>query len=147
MSSVSIGDFQENARKAFDFLTSEFDFVELTVLDVKNRCSVIYVNKTIKVRILVEGIHWGSDTRVAFGHSKFDKFQDYDLLDLAKALEFDQFNIPENQATNQVEQLRIYADLLKEIGSDILIGDLVITKDIEKLREERVRVWNKENKM
>ena len=133
----SIIDFEDKARVAFKFLIYDFGYKELVNSDYANPCSVTYINKKNKVRVVIEGINWGSNARIAFGHVRNDKFQNYDLMDLVSALEFTEYDAEKRKELGQHAQLGFYSELLKNIGNDVLNGNFEICTKIDTIRAAR----------
>lgn len=141
----SIIEFKNEARRVFKFLVSEYGYRELSPPDQANPCSVTFINKANRIRVVAEGISWGSIARISFGHLRADKFQDYDLLDLSKALKFDGLELQKATESDQYVQLEIYSKLLQKIGTDVLKGNLDISGKLDEIQENRARKWNEQN--
>ena len=133
----SIIEFQKAASKAFKFLKHDFHYKELEISDYANPCSVVFINKSYKVRVLIEGINWGSNSRVAFGHIRKDKFQNYDLNDLANALSHETHHKFERGELDQHGQLEVLSKVLKNIGYEVLNGNFSICRKIDEIRIAR----------
>ena len=77
--------FLDQARAAFAFLERDFGFQEepipLAEKPYLNQFAVWYASST--TRIVVEGINWGTNTRVALGRAgSVSQFENYDFGDL-----------------------------------------------------------------
>lgn len=140
-----IEQFQSKAKNEFSFLISDYGFSLLSNTDDLNGCSIVYVKKSVNVRVLVEGINWGGAARVAFGYVRKDKFQNYDLLDLLSVTRDYYFDHNGAKNSPQEEQLKLYARLLKDIGGNVLSGDYSVSSQLDRIRKNRIESWKKEN--
>ena len=134
--------FRSHVAKEFAFLTSDFGFHEEHAR-LKNEFSVLYVNAT--TRIWVEGINWGAAARVAFGSAgSLDKFEGFDILDLASMRCPDKAAAAMSRPPDQVSHLKVLADVLRECCVEVLRGDFSSAPRIRELREQRMQEWERE---
>jgi hypothetical protein len=139
----AVKQFRARAAEEFAFLLTEFDCREERVPRGKNEFSVRYVNAT--TRIIVEGINWGANARVALGSAEPpDRFEDFDLLDIVSVRCPDQAPSDVEMARGQLHQLKILADVLRRCGTETLRGDFSVAPQIYELRRQRVEEWNRQ---
>lgn len=141
--SESVEYFKESARREFGFLQDDYGFLETILPKNSNECSVLYQNDTTKV--LVEGTHWGSSARVAFGSVASTKFENYDLGDLLKVLGKEKLSVDEYSKLNQEEQLEYFSEMLSEFGAPVLTGDFSSFPKIKSVIKQRVLEWETNN--
>jgi len=115
--------FRNRARREFAFLQQEFGFREEPIPFDRhpylNEFAVWFVSPT--TRVVVEGINWGMNCRVALGGSgSLPAFENYDLGDLLALRRPDLADSPPKE---QMEQLQHYAAALHESAQDVLGGD------------------------
>ena len=121
--------FQDAARREFRFLESDFSLKNVSSESKSEQFMVRYKSDTVQV--IVEGINWGENARVALGSCI--GFQNFDLYDLVKA-KTGEYPATESIATlNQTAQLPLLAMLLKEHGEQVLNGDFTIFPAIMKI--------------
>jgi hypothetical protein len=138
-----VKEFRTRAAGDFGFLVDEFGFRQEPVPQGKNAFSVRYVNAT--TRVIVEGINWGANARVAFGSAgPPERFEDFDLLDLVSVLCPDQQPSGAALARTQLEQLEVLAKILRTCGGDVLRGDLSVAPQIHEIRRKRVEQWERD---
>lgn len=123
--------FRERARAEFAFLTRECGFEEQPLptgaKPYLNRVTVWYASPT--TRIVVEGINWGLNARVALGSAvPVRAFENYDLEDLLALRHPAESWIGASveQRGSQLEQLHRLAGALRATTSDVLRGDHTI---------------------
>ena len=119
-----------------DAVLREFRFLE-NDLSLKNVSSEQFMvcYKSDAVQVVVEGINWGENARVAVGSCI--GFQNFDLYDLVKA-KTGEYPATERIATlNQIAQLPLLAMLLKEHGEQVLNGDFTIFPAITEIVKAR----------
>ena len=139
----AVREFRARAAAEFEFLLTEFGCREEPVPRGKNEFSVRYVNAT--TRIIVEGINWGANARVALGSAgPLERFEDFDLLDIVSVRCPDQAPGEVEMARGQLHQLKILADVLRRCGLETLRGDFSVAPQIHELRRRRVEDWNRE---
>jgi hypothetical protein len=139
----AVKEFRTRAAADFAFLVEEFGFRKEPVPQGKNQFSVRYVNAT--TRIIVEGINWGANARVAFGSAgPLERFEDFDLLDLVSIRCPDQQPSEVELAHTQLEQLALLARILRSCGAHVLRGDLSVAPQIHEIRRRRIEEWERE---
>jgi hypothetical protein len=119
--------FRDGARREFAFLEHEYGFQEQPIpanIPFSNPCAVWFATPT--TRVVIEGINWGMNARVAVGSvHREGRFENYDLGDLVAIRE----NIAAVNGdtapppSGQLEQLIYYATLLRHLADDVLRGD------------------------
>ena len=121
-SSQTPDEFRERVRSAFGFLVETAGFHEEPVPSsgFHNPVAVWFANKT--TRIVVEGINWGMNARVALGQAS-EAFENFDLEDLVAELAPSTDLPAEERKGGQLTQLPQLADWLRVFGSDVLSGD------------------------
>jgi hypothetical protein len=119
--------FCDGARREFSFLEHEYGFRERPIppdTPFANRCAVWFADST--TRVVIEGINWGMNARVAIGSVRADgRYENYDLADLVAIR---QKHAAANSDTSQppsgqLQQLTYYAELLRKFADDVLRGD------------------------
>ena len=138
--------FLVQARAAFAFLERDFGFQEEPIpLDEKpflNQFAVWYASPT--TRIVVEGINWGTNTRVALGRAgSVSQFENYDFGDLLAVRAAKGGETKQSVSGEQLEQLRQYAALLPETAAEFLRGDHSIFPELEARVELRRRAMSR----
>ncbi|MEN3158715.1 hypothetical protein ABC502_10060 [Alkalimonas sp. NCh-2] len=128
----------ENFRDAvlleFRFLENDFRLKNASSDQESEQFIVCYKSDTVQV--IVEGINWGENARVAVGSCI--GFQNFDLYDLVKA-KTGEYPATESISTlNQIAQLPLLATLLKEHGEQVLNGDFTIFPAITEIVKARV---------
>lgn len=121
------------AREQFQFLVSSYGFKEVN----SSEFELNYAKTTIKVR--VEGINWGLNSRVAFGTTT-DTFEDYDLFDIIPY--YGCFKIKLKPNIGQQEQLPILASLVDAYARPVLredISSFVFAKAQQEKRAKQFR--------
>ena len=124
----SMEEFRVQARDAFASLVPDFGFHEERIPFAEdkylNPCAVWYANS--RTRVVIEGINWGMNTRIALGRAgSASQFENYDFLELLEIR--DEEAVAAGQSGRgvsggQLEQLRQYAALLPEAAADVLRG-------------------------
>ncbi|WDE10646.1 hypothetical protein [Thalassomonas haliotis] len=137
----SLEEFKKNAQDEFKFLITEYDFIEVPLDEHENGCAIKLTNSTTKV--VIEGINWGSNTRVAFGGLE-EKFENHDLGFLIKIIKPSLELSEIDKEKGQLHQLSCYANIMKEIAVQILKGDFSIFPEIEKIKEIEFKKWSSE---
>ena len=137
--------FLDQARAAFAFLERDFGFQEepipLAEKPYLNQFAVWYASST--TRIVVEGINWGTNTRVALGRAgSVSQFENYDFGDLL-AIRATAEQTEQSVSGEQLEQLRQYAALLPETAAEFLRGDHSIFPELEARVELRRRAMSR----
>jgi len=133
-------EFLNQTREAFAFLVRDFGFQEepipLAENKYLNQFAVWYATST--TRIVVEGINWGTNTRVALGQAgPVSKFENYDFGDLLAVRDAAAEQAKRSVSGEQLEQLRQYAALLPEVAADVLRGDHSIFAELAACVERR----------
>ena len=122
--------FRDAVLREFRFLENDFSLKNVS----GEQCMVCYKSDTVQV--IVEGINWGENARVAVGSCI--GFQNFDLYDLVKA-KTGEYPATESISTlNQIAQLPLLATLLKEHGEQVLNGDFTIFPAITEVVKARV---------
>ena len=125
--------FRDAARREFSFLEKDFSLKNVSSESESEQFMVRYKSDTVQV--IVEGINWGENSRVAVGSCL--GFQNFDLYDLVKA-KTGEYPATDSIATlNQIAQLPLLAMLLKEHGEQVLNGDFTIFPVIMKIVKAR----------
>lgn len=122
--SPTLDEFLKAARQEFDFLRTEFGYSELPV--VASPYSVCYGNHD--VTILVEGINWGFAVNVLLSSAE----RQVPLWAIARV------RGGAEVAGTQLVQLKGYANLLREIATDVLLGNNAV---FHAAADEMVRVF------
>jgi len=123
--------FRELAESAFGLLVDEFGFREEAIPfdqdPFLNKVAIWYTSEV--TRVVVEGINWGLNARVALGRAGLvTAFENYDLGDLL-AMRRPEPAVASRRAARrqaregQLAQLRQHAVALREVGADVLRGD------------------------
>jgi hypothetical protein len=122
-----VEEFRHRARHAFGFLEREFGLQEVPIptheSPYRNKYAVWFGSPT--TRVVVEGINWGMNARVALGRSgPHAAFENYDLGDLlAIRRSAPAAGVGNQPQGGEIAQLAWYATALREVGADILRGD------------------------
>ena len=95
-----------------------------------------------KTRIVVEGINWGLNSRVAVGNSS-GKFENYDLGDVLSVYSPKHSLSESDFNKNQVEQLSLMANLLKECAEPILLGEHSSFPKLAKIVKKRAKEFSR----
>ena len=135
----SMAEFQARAREEFQFLSREFGFREEPASAGENRPDYAVSFASPTTRIVVQGINYGMNARVAIGQAGTARdFENYDLGDLITVRHV--VVPPPGRRGDQLQQLRLYADVLKAAGADILRGDHsifpLLATQVEKRRQQ-----------
>jgi hypothetical protein len=139
----AVKEFRARAAADFRFLVTEFGFREEKVPRGKNAFSVRYVNAT--TRVIVEGINWGANARVAFGSAgPPEHFEDFDLLDFVSVRCPGQQPSEAEMARGQLQQLELLAGILRRCGAEVLSGDFSVAPQIHEIRRQRVEDWKRQ---
>lgn len=125
--------FRDAALREFRFLESDFSLKNVYSESKSEQFMVRYKSDTVQV--IVEGINWGENARVAVGSCV--GFQNYDLYDLVKAITGEYPAIENIVALDQVTQLSKLAMLLKAYGMQVLSGDFSIFPAITEIVKAR----------
>ncbi len=142
-------EFRAAAREAFGFLVADHGFREERVArGSHNPVAVWFVNDT--TRVVVEGINYGRNARVAVGRAgPIRSFENNDLGDLASvrrsdlALTDEQVEV--ERAAGQLGQIPRLAELLRACGAEVLRGEFSSFPAIHALRERRAEEWERAN--
>jgi hypothetical protein len=138
----AIKEFRAAVVEEFAFLATEFGFVEERVRRPANEFSVWFVNAS--TRIIVEGINWGGNARVALGGAgPRERFEDFDLLDLVSIRCPDRMPKEDASLPGQLDQLKALAVLLRHCGAEVLRGDFRIAPQIREIRKRRADEWKR----
>ena len=121
--------FRDAVLREFRFLENDFSLKNVS----SEQFMVRY--KSDIVQVIVEGINWGENARVAVGSCV--GFQNYDLYDLVKAVTGEYPAIENIVALDQVSQLSKLAMLLKAYGMQVLSGDFSIFPAITEIVKAR----------
>ena len=125
--------FRDAVLREFRFLESDFSLKNVSSESKSEQFMVRYKSDTVQV--IVEGINWGENARVALGSCI--GFQNFDLYDLVKA-KTGEYPATDSIATlNQIAQLPLLAMILKEHGEQLLNGDFTIFPVIMKIIKAR----------
>jgi len=138
MSSPSI--FKDHARKSFSFLVDSYGFHEQALDKLDNEFSVKFI--TSKTKIVIEGINWGLNSRVAIG-SSIGKFENYDLGDALIVFCPERSVDDKDFKKSQIEQLSLMANLLKECVEPILLGDHSSFPKLAKIVKKRAKEFSR----
>ncbi len=138
MSSPSI--FKDHARKSFSFLKDSYGFQEQALDKFDNDFSVKFI--TSKTKVVVEGINRGLNSRVAVGSST-GKFENYDLGDALTVFCPERTMSNADFKKNQIEQLSLMANLLKECIEPILLGDHSSFPKMAKIVKKRAEEFSR----
>ncbi|MEW6992610.1 hypothetical protein AADZ91_18255 [Colwelliaceae bacterium 6441] len=138
MSSPSI--FKDHVRKTFSFLIDSYDYQEQALDKLENEYSVKFISA--KTKIVVEGINWGINSRVAVGSSK-GKFENYDLGDVLTVFCPERSLKDSNYEKSQIEQLSIMAFLLKDCAEQILLNDHSSFPKLAKIVKKRAKEFSR----
>jgi hypothetical protein len=138
MSSPSI--FKDHARKSFSFLIDLYGFREQALDKLDNEFSVNFI--TSKTKIVIEGINWGLNSRVAVGSST-GKFENYDLGDVLTVFSPNASLSDADFKKSQVEQLSLMANLLKECAEPILLGEHSSFPKLAKIVKKRAKEFSR----
>ena len=138
MSSPSI--FKDHARKSFLFLIASYGFREQALEKFDNEFSVNYINSCTK--IVVEGINWGLNSRVAVGSST-GKFENYDLGDVLTVLCPERAMNDADFKPKQIEQLTLMAKLLLECAEPVLLNDHTSFTKLAKIVKKRAKKFSR----
>ncbi len=138
MSSPSI--FKDHARKSFSFLIGSYGFQEQALGKFDNDYSVNFI--TSETKVIVEGINWGLNSRVAVGSST-GTFENYDLGDVLTVLCPERSLSDSDLEKNQTEQLSLMANLLKECAEQILLGDHSSFPRLAKIVKKRAKEFSR----
>lgn len=134
----SVERFRDRARLEFEFL-AEYGFREEPIptgeAPYLNLCAVWFAGNG--TRVVVEGINYGMNARVAFGTAgPASAFENYDLGDLVAVRGLES---PVVVGVSQLDQLRDYALILRQAAVDVLRGDRAIFPALAE-RVERRRI-------
>jgi len=125
--------FRDAVLREFRFLEKDYCLKNALSESESEQFMVRY--KTDIVQVIVEGINWGENARVAVGSCV--GFQNFDLYDLVKA-KTGKYPATESIAIlNQIAQLPLLAMLLKEHGKLFLNGDFTIFLAIAEIVKAR----------
>lgn len=131
----SVQQFASVAADAFAFL-AKHGFVKESSTAVETGFQVAFVGE--RIRLVVEGVNWGLNARLGFGHSPPLQFEDYDFDDLIE---------PEKRAkrgsiaggSTQLDQVRWYAATLCRDFPELLVGDPALFERAARARAIRER--------
>lgn len=134
--------FIDAVEKAFGYLVTDFAFRRETPAADSRDVEVAYSNSC--TRVVVEGTNWGLNARVALGRSSpTAEFENFDLNDLIALRSATGEAAPPQgtieRGSTQMEQIPYYARMLREVGRDILLGDLNIFPALQAIVDERAR--------
>lgn len=141
-------EFKTHARDGFGFLVEEFGFAETPIpKGYFNPVAVWFVNAT--TRVVVEGINYGANARVAVGRSgAVEAFDNNDLADLVGVrcpdIEPPSKRGPAKSDDGQLEQLPRLAALLRRCGAEVLRGDFRSFAAIAQRQQRRINEWRRE---
>ena len=127
-------EFRRRVREAFAFLEA-LGFREESVPSGRNPVAVWF--SSAKARVVVEGINWGLNARVALGRAG-DKaeFENYDLGDLLAIR--GAADPVTAQPGSQAAQLPGLAEALRVHGGDVLAGDFAAFPQLRARVEQRI---------
>lgn len=127
-------EFRSRAREAFAFLI-ELGFKEERVPGTKNPVAVWFSNGA--TRVVVEGINWGMNARLALGRAGTPAtFENYDLEDLLAVRQAE--NVASLHAGDQLAQVSQLAAALRTYGTDVLAGDFDIFPQLQACVDQRI---------
>lgn len=133
--------FNEAVERSFGFLVQEFGFRRVSPIADESAFRVVYASD--RTRVVVEGINWGLNTRIALGRAGTDEFENFDLDDLiAVRAGPDLGRQPRGSlpaGSTQLEQITYYAHALRSLAEDVLQGDHNVFATLQKRVEDRVR--------
>jgi hypothetical protein len=134
-----VQEFRRAARTAFAFLVKDYGFTEASVPEEANPFSIRLTNST--THLVVEGINWGKNARVAFGRAGHQEFDNYDLEDVLTVSCPHLRPTSEDRKRGQLEQLTTLAAALRECdaGIALLRGDFTIIPELDGVRAQRAR--------
>lgn len=138
MSSPSI--FKDHARKSFSFLIDSYGFQEQALGKFDNNYSVNFI--TSKTKVIVEGINRGLNSRIAVGSST-GKFENFDLGDVLTVFYPERSLTDSDFEKNQIEQLSLMANLLKECAEQVLLGDHSSFPKLAKIVKKRAKKFSR----
>jgi hypothetical protein len=127
-------EFRARVRDVFGFL-GEMGFREEPVPSRKNPVAVWFTSDL--ARVVVEGVNWGLNTRVALGRAGDPAaFENYDLGDLLAVR--GAANPAALHAGDQAAQMPRLAAALQEHGADVLAGDFNVFLALRARVDERI---------
>lgn len=142
--SPALNEFRARAFEEFQFLVEAFGFRGEPVPKGYNEFGVWFVSDT--TRIVVEGIHWGTNARVAFGSAgRPEDFEDCDLIDFLNLRYPDEMPNEAEMKRGQHHQLGLFAALLRRHAEEILKGDLSVVAEILEIQRRRAEEWEQED--
>ncbi len=123
-------EFRARVRSAFGFLvdTMGFHVEPIPTSGFHNPVAVWFANDT--TRIVVEGINWGMNARVAVGRAS-EAFENFDLADLVAVREPHAEQSATDRDGGQLTQLPQMAEWLLAYGGDVLAGDFCIFPQLQ----------------
>lgn len=127
--------FRDSCLREFAFLEDELDLKNVSHEYGCEQFKVCYKSDTVQV--IVEGINWGENVRVAVGSCV--GFQNYDLYDLVKAESGKYPKLESFVALEQTAQLSELAILLKTHGKQVLSGDFTLFPAISEIVKARAK--------
>ncbi|GGW73634.1 hypothetical protein [Alishewanella tabrizica] len=130
---LSNENFRDAVLLEFGFLENDFRLKNTSSEHESEQFMVCY--KSATVQVIVEGINWGENARVAVGSCI--GFQNFDLYDLVKA-KTGEYPTQSIASFSQIAQLPLLAMLLKEHGEQVLNGDFTIFPSITEIVKARV---------
>ncbi|MGP9802469.1 hypothetical protein [Rheinheimera sp. NSM] len=130
--------FRDVVLREFKFLEKEFDLKSTPCGPKDEQFTVCYIGDTIQV--IVEGISWGENARVAIGSCI--GFENYDLYDLVKAKTGEYPEFESVITLDQIAQLPQLAILLKEHAKPVLSGDFSIFQAISEIVHARAKSFD-----
>ena len=115
-------EFRARVRSEFGFLVDTAGFREESVPSSGFHNPVAVWFATDTTRIVVEGINWGMNARVALGQAS-GAFENFDLEDLVAELAPETDMPAAEREGGQLTQLPRLAEWLRVFGADVLSGD------------------------
>ena len=135
-------EFIQTAQAAFAYLVDEFGFRQESIAD-DQELAVAFSNG--QTRVVVEGRDWGLNARVAFG--SVSAFENYDLEDLISLRQAATEARPERgslkRGSQQLDQVRYYAEKLRVIGADILRNDRTVFGELQRIVSNRAEAFRR----
>lgn len=134
--------FRSHAAAEFEFLVRDFGYQQERLPRGSNEFSVRFLSTT--TRVIVEGINWGMNARVGFGSAgPPEKFEDCDLLDFVAIRCPGEWPDVEEMGRGQFDQLKLFADILRRCGTEVLRGDLSVIPEILAVQRRRREEWER----
>jgi hypothetical protein len=133
----TLDDFRSAVHRHFAFVSEEFGFVVAETPADGNPFAVHYVSDL--VRVVVEGLSYGLDARVAVGTTDWPHFQNFDLLDVLQLDQPPAINPLGKFRIGQIDQVVAYAKAMRDSQSAraILSGDVTAFPRFQAMVQKR----------